>query len=91
VFGDFGGVQYVLMLIGGYIVGGASEFIFTIKAIQKLFLAKTRDDKVFPEATKKKVLTKRRKFEEVAKSQSIDRKLSKKMKENRIIKFSYPQ
>jgi hypothetical protein len=69
----------------------ASEFIFTIKAIQKLFLAKTRDDKVFPQATKKKVLTKRRKLEEVAKSQSIDRKLSKKMKENRIIKFSYPQ
>ena len=33
LFGDFGGVQYVLMLLGGYFVGGISEFNFTIKAI----------------------------------------------------------
>ena len=52
LFGDFGGVQYVLMLAGGYFAGGVSEFIFTLKAIQKLFLAKTRDDNLFPPATK---------------------------------------
>jgi hypothetical protein len=41
LFGDFGGVQYVLMLIGSIIIGGTSEFMFNLKAIQKLYLAKT--------------------------------------------------
>jgi len=37
LFGDFGGVQYILMLIGSILVGNISEFNFTLKAIQKLF------------------------------------------------------
>ena len=33
VFGDFGGVQYVILLIGGYIMGTVAEFSFSLKAI----------------------------------------------------------
>ena len=52
LFGDFGGVQTVLMFIGSYIIGNSAEVNFNIKAISKLFLAKTRDDEVFKFPTK---------------------------------------
>ena len=48
LFGDFGGVQYILLLIGSFIVGNFSEFNFLIKAIQHLYKAKTADNNLFP-------------------------------------------
>lgn len=59
LFGDFGGVQTVLMFIGGYILGNSAEVNFNMKAISKLFLAKTRDDDVFKFPTKDKLVAKR--------------------------------
>lgn len=41
------------MLIGGLIVGDISEFNFTLKAIAKLFQAKTADNLLFPEPVNK--------------------------------------
>ena len=73
------------MLAGGYLAGGISEHNFHLKAIQKMFLAKTKDDNLFPQATKEKVIQKRKKIE----SQFYHRrKLTKKLNQNRLIKFS---
>jgi hypothetical protein len=47
VLGDFGGLNSVLLMIGAGLVSSLSEFQFNIDAIQKLYLARTKDDKLF--------------------------------------------
>ena len=78
------------MGIGAIIVGNVSDFNFTLKAIQKLFQAKTSDDLLFPEPKKKdsKGAKKKEKFADLSKSGAIKPKLSKKLAKIRIIKFS---
>jgi hypothetical protein len=39
VLSDFGGIQYVLFIIGSSIMGSFSEFKFNLRAISKLYLA----------------------------------------------------
>lgn len=54
VFGDYGGVEYVLLTISAFIVAPFAEYQFNIKAISKLFLVKTNDPTIMPERTNKK-------------------------------------
>ena len=78
------------MLIGSILVGNISEFNFTLKAIQKLFQAKTNDDLLFPQPKKidGKGAKKKEKFAGLANSGDIKPKLSKKLSKIRVIKFS---
>ena len=78
------------MLIGSVLVGNVSEFNFTLKAIQKLFQAKTSDDLMFQQPKKKdgKGAKKKEKFAELANYATIKPKLSKKLSKIRVIKFS---
>ena len=47
VLGDFGGVQYVLFIIGSWLTSSYTEFKFNLKAIKKLYLARTKENKLF--------------------------------------------
>jgi hypothetical protein len=57
--GDFGGLQYVLLLLGNLIVAQFSETSFNIKAISKLYNVKTQDDQFIKSQTKKKKVWKK--------------------------------
>jgi hypothetical protein len=76
------------MLIGSYIANSISEHLFTLKAIQKLFTAKTSDEKLFSDPTKAKAI---KKHQKVIDSLKDHPKLHKKVSKNRVklIKFSY--
>ena len=56
LFGDFGGFMEVMLLAGAFLMSPIAEHMFLIKAIQKLYLAKTIDSKLFkvPESDKKR-------------------------------------
>ena len=43
LFGDFGGLMEVLLLVTQFLVSSWSEHSFNLKAIQKLFLVKSQD------------------------------------------------
>ena len=47
VLGAAGGVVGILMIFGEYLLGPIAEHSFYMKAIHKLFLAKTVDDNLF--------------------------------------------
>ena len=47
LFGHFGGVQYLLMMIVGFFMGQITSVGFTLKAIQHLYKAKTTNDFLF--------------------------------------------
>ena len=47
VLGDFGGVQYVLFIVGSWVMGSYTEFKFNLKAMKKLYLARTKETKLF--------------------------------------------
>ena len=76
-------MQYILLLIGGFIVGNFSEFNFLIKAIQHLYKAKTTDDGLFPMPRQAKRKGKR--LKELATTPYH------KLRNIRVIKFSVSQ
>ena len=80
----------MLLLIGSYIASSISEHLFTLKAIQKLFTAKTSDEKLFPNPTKAKAI---KKYQKNIDSLKDHPKLQKNVTKNRVklIKFSYWQ
>lgn len=46
VLGDFGGVLYILMILGSWVMSSFSEFRFNLEAMNRLYLARTKD-KIF--------------------------------------------
>jgi hypothetical protein len=50
-----GGLIEVVFILSSKLIGSFSEFQFFIKAIQKLFLAKTKDDKLFQKSRNRKM------------------------------------
>ena len=48
LLGDLGGVTEVIMIAFGIFLFPVSRHSFTIKATKKLFMARTRDQKLFP-------------------------------------------
>ena len=53
VLGDLGGVTEVIMLFFGFFLEPISEHSFMLKAIKKLFLARTNDNDLFLEKNTK--------------------------------------
>jgi hypothetical protein len=47
LFGDFGGVMEVMLLITHALLSPVSEHSFLVKAISKLYMANTTDSKLF--------------------------------------------
>jgi len=47
LLGKLGGITNVMMLLFGFFLFGISEHSFTLKAAKKLFIARTRDEKLF--------------------------------------------
>jgi hypothetical protein len=47
LLGDLGGVTEVIMIVFGLIIFPVSEHSFIIKAVKKLYMAKTKNDKLF--------------------------------------------
>ena len=56
MIGDLGGVFEILVLIFGFFVNPISEHSFTMKALEKLYLAKTKQTDLLqkPSTLKKK-------------------------------------
>jgi hypothetical protein len=52
--GDYGGVEGVLLVLSALLLSPISSHSFYIKAIQKLFIAKTRDYALFRNKKNKK-------------------------------------
>ena len=52
LFGDFGGLQEVFLIIASSLIAPIADHFFLIKAIQKLYLVNTVDDQLFVESTK---------------------------------------
>jgi len=46
-FGDFGGIKEVIMLVIGFLMAPISEHSFIVKAISKLYLARTSQPHIF--------------------------------------------
>ncbi len=44
LLGDLGGVMEIIVIAFGYIMSSMSEFSFNLKAIEKLFLVRTKDE-----------------------------------------------
>jgi hypothetical protein len=47
LLGDLGGVTEVIMIVFGLFIFPVSEHSFIIKAVKKLYMAKTKNDKLF--------------------------------------------
>ena len=47
LFGDFGGLSEVILILSASLMAPISEHFFFIKAIQKLYLAKTVEEHLF--------------------------------------------
>jgi len=47
VFGDFGGVAEVFLILSGVLISPIADHLFLIKAIQKLYLANTTEENLF--------------------------------------------
>lgn len=45
--GDFGGLMEVMLLVTQFFMGPIASHAFSLKAISKLYLAKTEDDFLF--------------------------------------------
>ena len=89
LFGDLGGVQSVMFMICGALLSPISEHSFFIKAISKLYLARTKDNSLFADRKSKKAQQKLKKNQKVSKT--IDLKEAKSFSRNRVIKFSVRQ
>jgi hypothetical protein len=46
IFGEVGGISSVFIALVQLIVGPASEFLFILKSIEKLFFLKTKDHSI---------------------------------------------
>ena len=58
VLGDFGGVVQVLEAITALILAPIASMNFNLRSIEKLFLAKTKDDGLFQQKKNQKVIEK---------------------------------
>lgn len=47
LLGDYGGLQEVLLILVGFLIAPFAEHSFTLEAIRKLYLAKTKDETLF--------------------------------------------
>ena len=47
LFGEFGGMMEVTFIIGGILLAQYSEYNFILKALRKLYKAKTKDKNLF--------------------------------------------
>ena len=56
LLGDLGGVIEIICLITAFFLGRWNEHSFIIKAIQKLYLARTKDDNLFIKVSNPKAL-----------------------------------
>jgi len=52
LIGDLGGVLELMALLFSFIISPISEFSFFLKALEKLYLVKTKDNNFFPKAFK---------------------------------------
>ena len=62
VLGDFGGVQYILYILGSYFLSGLSEFKFNLNAMKKLYYAKTSEKDLLRKSSIGKVAPQKNKF-----------------------------
>ena len=86
LFGDIGGVVEVILMLTELFVKPIAEHMFLLKAIQKLFLARTTDKNLFAEKKGDKAQRKfKRKKSEMKKFSKDERRV---LKQTRFIKFS---
>jgi hypothetical protein len=88
VLGDFGGIQYVFLLFGQFLFTPLAEFNYSMKAISKLYLARTKDRYLFHDSKNPKIVRKLEKLKEKSKN---DPKLREAIKMNHVIKFTFRQ
>ena len=86
MFGDFGGLLEVITLVATFFLAPIAEHQFTLKAIQKLYLARTKDKNLFEEPAGKKSKYKQRKKVDLVKS--MTREDNKVIRGNRPAKVS---
>jgi len=60
VFGDFGGVSEVFLILSALIIAPIADHLFLIKAIKKLYLANTTEDDLFVKSTNPKQMQKKK-------------------------------
>jgi len=76
LLGDFGGLMEVLFIFGGYIIGSYTKYNFNLKAMTRLYLAKTKDENLF-ELTSTKSSKKRSKlYDEIHESLTKEEKIN---------------
>ena len=68
LMGDIGGVIEILILLTAAFIGPINEHLFNLKAIQKLYLARTRQQNLFNVKLNKKQVKKRKEVSKVIKS-----------------------
>jgi hypothetical protein len=56
--GDLGGVMEIMYFTTSYLIAPIASFSYTIKALEKLFVAKTIDNTMFSERKKEKKIVK---------------------------------
>ena len=67
MLGDFGGLQEVLFIFIAFLVAPYAEHSFILKAIRKLYLAKTSSKQLFDDPISEKHNRKRNRWKDVAK------------------------
>jgi hypothetical protein len=52
--GDLGGLKNIMFMTGSFFIAPIASFSYTLKALEKLFVARTVDDTMFSETKNKK-------------------------------------
>ena len=77
LLGDLGGVTEVIMIIFGFILYPISEHSYTLKAIKRLYLARTNKNGLFLEEKNKKEKYQKFEMDMRRRSREVDEELSK--------------
>ena len=87
ILGNYGGLKEGLSILMILVLGSTPEHYYNLKAIQKLFLAKTADNQMFArgKATNRRNLKRNNSLKDAVKAS--DYKRAETLRQSRIIKF----